>query len=295
VLLYGGRTKEISGASAATTNNRMELTAAISALQALRRPCQVTLYTDSQYLRRGITEWLPSWRESGWRTSGGGAVENQDLWRELAEEVRRHRIEWRWVKGHAGNRLNERADALATEAREELVAPTSANRSGGKPADGEDLPRVEIYTRGCALRREDEVRGLRVGGYAAVLVRDETPETVAGAQPSATNNAMELRGVIEGLQALERRSQVIVYTPSKYVLHGATRWLSGWKRGNWRTRSGKPVKNREMWEALDRAMNAHAISWRFLSRDERGEHSEEAAQAARREAEEAIQEKARRG
>jgi ribonuclease HI len=88
---------------------------------------------------------------------------------------------------------------------------------------------------------------------------------------------------------------VIIYTPSKYVLHGATRWLPGWKRGNWRTRGGKLVKNREVWEALDHAMNAHAITWHFLSRDERGEHSEKAAQAARREAERMIEEKTQSG
>ena len=106
VLVAGPHTKEISGASRATTNNRMELTAAISALELLRQPCDVALYTDSQYLHKGITQWLGKWRENGWRTSRKKPVENQDLWRELDSQCQRHRITWRWVKGHRGDPLN---------------------------------------------------------------------------------------------------------------------------------------------------------------------------------------------
>lgn len=290
VLLHGDHTKEISGACAATTNNRMELTAALSALRALKRPCRVTLYTDSQYLRRGITEWLPSWREGGWRTSSGDAVENQDLWRELAAEVRRHRVEWRWVKGHAGNPQNERADALATEARRPLVSSDAAPCIGNETEECNAPPRVEIYTRGCALRAEDEAQESQVGGYAAVVVRGETSEVVSGSQPFATNNAMELRAAIAALRSLEERSRVSVYTPSKYVLHGATRWLSAWKRRDWQTRGGRGVKNKEIWQELERAMDAHGITWHFLPQDARGDHSQKAAQIARHEAEE-IREK----
>lgn len=286
VLLYGERTKEISGASAATTNNRMELTAALSALRALKRPCEVTLYTDSQYLRRGITEWLPSWQEGGWRTSDGDAVENQDLWRALADEVLRHRVEWCWVRGHAGDPLNERADALATKARRALAASDSdaAPRVRDETAEYKALPQVDIYTRGCALRIGDETEK-QVGGYAAVLVRGEASEVVSGARPSATNNTMELWAAIAALRSLKECSRVTIYTPSKYVLYGATRWLPAWKRQGWQTRGGGRVKNKEVWEALDRVTDLHAITWRFLSQDARGDHSQEAARAARRAAE----------
>ncbi len=115
LLRYGDREKALHGGEAETTNNRMELTAVIEALKALKRPCRVELYTDSQYVQKGITEWLPNWKRRGWRTSGGGAVKNQDLWQALDREAARHEITWHWVRGHAGDPGNERADALANQ------------------------------------------------------------------------------------------------------------------------------------------------------------------------------------
>lgn len=118
VMISGKRFREISGGEPDTTNNRMELTAAIEALSALRRPCHVTLYTDSQYLRQGILQWLDNWKRNGWRTSAKKPVKNEDLWRQLDESASRHQVDWRWVRGHAGNAGNERADALANEGLE---------------------------------------------------------------------------------------------------------------------------------------------------------------------------------
>jgi ribonuclease HI len=116
ILLFGTSRKELSGAEADTTNNRMELTAAIQGLEALKEPCTVTLYTDSQYVRQGITEWLPNWKARGWRTANKKPVKNQDLWQELDRLSAIHQITWEWVKGHAGNPLNERCDFLAGQA-----------------------------------------------------------------------------------------------------------------------------------------------------------------------------------
>jgi ribonuclease HI len=113
VLISGPHEREISGGELATTNNRMELMAAIQALEALKRPCRVELHTDSQYLRTGITEWLAGWKARGWKTAAKAPVKNEDLWRRLDEARARHDVVWRWVKGHAGHELNERADALA--------------------------------------------------------------------------------------------------------------------------------------------------------------------------------------
>src|SRR5262245_40729613 len=114
ILEPGAEPEELSGAEPQTSNNQMELRAVIEALRALPAPHRVTLYTDSQYLRQGITEWLPLWEQRGWRTAGKQSVKNQELWQALATEVKRHQIDWEWVKGHAGNEWNERADALAT-------------------------------------------------------------------------------------------------------------------------------------------------------------------------------------
>ncbi len=116
VMACKGRTRELSGAHAHTTNNRMELTAAIRALEALTRPSAVDLYTDSTYLRDGITRWLPGWKAKGWRTASKAPVKNRDLWEALDALSNRHEVSWHWVRGHTGNPGNERADALAREA-----------------------------------------------------------------------------------------------------------------------------------------------------------------------------------
>lgn len=113
LLRHGGREKTLYGGEANTTNNRMELTAVIEALRALRRTSRVAIFTDSQYVQKGITEWLPSWKRRGWKTSSGTSVKNQDLWRTLDELVSRHEVEWHWVRGHAGHAGNEEADRLA--------------------------------------------------------------------------------------------------------------------------------------------------------------------------------------
>jgi ribonuclease HI len=113
VLSYDGREKDLCGGEALTTNNRMELMGAISALEALSRPCAVDLHTDSQYLRGGVTGWINNWKRNGWRTADKKPVKNEDLWRRLDEATQRHDIAWRWVRGHAGDVMNERADALA--------------------------------------------------------------------------------------------------------------------------------------------------------------------------------------
>ena len=113
ILRYGESVRELQGGELETTNNRMELMAAIEALGALKEPCRVALYTDSRYVRDGITRWLPDWRRRGWLTSARKPVKNRDLWMQLHDLEQRHEVQWRWVKGHAGHPGNERADALA--------------------------------------------------------------------------------------------------------------------------------------------------------------------------------------
>ena len=115
VLEYDGREREIFGGEPATTNNRMELTAVIEALAALNRPCRIVLHTDSQYVQKGITEWIRGWKARGWRTAAKAPVKNADLWKKLDQAVGEHEIEWVWVKGHSGHEGNERADRLANK------------------------------------------------------------------------------------------------------------------------------------------------------------------------------------
>jgi ribonuclease HI len=121
LLIAGAHEREISGAETLTTNNRMELTAVIRALEALKRPVQGNLYTDSQYVRKGVLEWMPQWKARGWKTADKKPVKNQDLWQALDDLVKRHELEWHWVKGHSGNVGNERVDALANRAIDAMI------------------------------------------------------------------------------------------------------------------------------------------------------------------------------
>lgn len=121
LLRCGDKEKMIYGGEAATTNNRMEITAAIEALSALKQPCKVILTTDSEYVRQGITSWVENWKKRGWKTANKKPVKNVDLWQRLEQEAARHQVEWRWVKGHSGHRENEIADQLANQGIDELM------------------------------------------------------------------------------------------------------------------------------------------------------------------------------
>ncbi len=120
LLRHGANERELAGGEALTTNNRMELMAAIAGLEALRQPCSVHLTTDSQYVMRGVEEWMPRWIAKGWRTAGGAPVKNRDLWERLAAALLPHRVRWSWVRGHTGHADNERVDAIARTAAERI-------------------------------------------------------------------------------------------------------------------------------------------------------------------------------
>ncbi len=121
LLRYGEHEKELFGGEAQTTNNRMELTAVLSGLKTLNRPCDVVICTDSQYVKNGMESWIHNWKKNGWKTAGRQPVKNADLWQQLDEQVARHRVRWQWVKGHAGHAENERADALANRGVEQVL------------------------------------------------------------------------------------------------------------------------------------------------------------------------------
>ena len=120
VLRFGDKERELCGGADTTTNNRMELTAAIEGLRALNEPCEVVLTTDSTYVKDGITRWLANWKKNGWKTAAKKAVKNQDLWQELDQQTSRHAVQWQWVKGHSGHPENERADALANQGMDKV-------------------------------------------------------------------------------------------------------------------------------------------------------------------------------
>jgi len=242
-----GKARELSGGEPVATNNRMELTAAIRALEALTQRCRVHLFTDSLYLRKGITEWLPGWIARGWRRKEG-VLQNEDLWRRLAELIQEHQIRWDWIKGHAGNRWNERADVLATlEIRKQR-----AGRAAAAPAPGEP-PEAEVFLRvSCAGKR---------GGWASLIRYQGEEKVLAGGLPATTANQLDLLGAIAALDSLPTGISVAIHTGSDYLRNGAARWIEGWKKRGWKTQEGQPVQNRQLWERLEKAMAVRRVTW----------------------------------
>ena len=262
IIRLGEREWVLSGNDPSTTNNRMELQAAAAALallEGLLGRSKVQVYTDSQYLRRGMTEWMAGWERRGWRTRSNEPVKNQDLWRVLHRVTERREVSWHWLKGHTGHPLNERADRLATGALRSLRRSPGAP-DGHRPAD-DQRPAVEICVKASCRGAQGP------GGWGAVLRMGEQTRTLSGREPSTTANAMLIRGATEALQALKRPCQVTLYSDAKYLIQGASLWVKGWQARGWRTRESKPVANRVAWEALLEAARPHHITWLLAGGD----------------------------
>lgn len=244
VLLYGEHEKVLTGNEPNTTNNRMELQAAIQALSALKRPCVVELYTDSQYLRRGITEWIEGWAAKNWR-SNGKDIQNVDLWKILWPLTKKHTIEWHWVKGHAGNKYNEMVDELATKARLEITPQVALD---------ENL--IKLFVRGSCKGNPGR------GGWGVVIEEaNGDTEQFRGNELETTNNRMELIAVLEGLRQLENGTAVQIITVSDYLFQGATQWINGWRKRNWQKKAGQLIANADLWQQIDKAEQQYKIHW----------------------------------
>lgn len=237
-----GRIKEISGGEPYTTNNRMELTAAVEGLAALKQPCVVTLYSDSAYLVQGMTRWVRTWVAKDWRR-GKKPVENTDLWQRLLELTQTHEVTWKWLRGHSGDRFNERADALVRQEIRRLY-----EEEPGRPAAD-----AEVYLLTSARGEQ---------GLWAASVRGRGAERLLhGEERNATSNQLDLIAAAEALHTLPEGIRVRVYTLSDYLRNGAMQWLSVWKQRSWRTREGAAVKNRELWERLEAELRCRTVEW----------------------------------
>jgi ribonuclease HI len=240
-----GAARELSGGEPHTTNNRMELTAAIRGLEALKRPCHVELFTDSLYLKKGVTQWLPGWIARGWRRKDG-ELQNEDLWRRLAQLIEIHDVHWDWVKGHAGHTWNERADQLAT-------AAIRAQKGGKGTAASAEKPDAEVYLRiSCSGRK---------GGWAALVRTPEGEKILTGRRDNVTPNQLDLLAALSALESLPEGASIAMHTGSDYLRNGATGWLAGWKRRGWKTQEGQPVSNRDLWQRLDAAQSRRRVTW----------------------------------
>lgn len=243
ILRFGEHEKVLTGNDPDTTNNRMELQAAIGALSALKRPCSIEFYTDSEYVRKGITEWIEGWAANNWQKKGQ-PIRNADLWRTLWPLVKKHEIDWHWVKGHAGNEFNERCDKLARQARLEIT-----------PDDQIDPNMPKLYLRSSCKGNPGP------GGWGVVLEEGDDTEQLSGTAVSTTNNRMEITAAIEGLLLLAPGSSVQVFTTSDYLYQGITQWIKKWRKKNWMKKADQPVANADLWKALDQLDDQYAIHW----------------------------------
>ena len=264
VLLHPERDpRELSGGKPKATNNRMELVAAIEALGALEGPHRVDLYTDSTYVRKGITEWLPSWLERGWKTAGKKRVKNRDLWEELSKALEIHEVAWHWVKGHAGDRWNEVADQLASSAIPRAPLPI------------DDAKAVHLFTAAAYSGKQ------KAGSWGAVLRFGDSEKGLSGRVDGASANRMHLMSAIEGLEELKRPVRVHLYTVSDYLENGATTWVPAWRDRGWRTREDKPVSHRDLWQRLDALGSKPRLAWHVVDGKNPPEDLEYAKQLAK--------------
>lgn len=246
VLIFDDHEQDISGGELESTNNRMELTAAIKALEALNQPYEVDLYTDSEYLKNGITQWINNWIKKNWRN-----VKNPDLWQQLHEATQRHTIRWHWVKGHAGVEYNERVDQLA-------MAEIDRLRRSTRPTD-ENVSQIIIYSHGSC---GDLYIGS--GGWAVILVAENTIKELKGSEKWSTNNRLALISAIKALEMIESKHEIEFYTDSQYLVDGITRYINSWIKNNWHKSDGTQVKNKELWQQLRQLASGHEIKWKVV-------------------------------
>ncbi len=262
IVPENGKKRELSGKVDDTTNNRMEILAALEALRSLPGCSMVTLYTDSRYVQEGISSWIEKWRNCNWLTAEGNPVKNRDLWEALDSELERHRVQWFWVRGHADNKNNNRADALATAARGRAILPLH------------DQSAIHIFT-GITWRKKSGT-----GSWAAVLCYRRHVKVIGDTVTDSSANRIHIQSACQALCSLKRRLPVHLYTSSGYLKEGAGSWLPGWIRNGWLTREGNKVSNAQEWQALSGILSETDVSFHVVDKKMPPCHSQEAKELA---------------
>ncbi|MEO8607370.1 MAG: ribonuclease HI [Chloroflexota bacterium] len=258
VLIFDTYEEDLSGGEKNSTNNRMELTAVISALVSLDDAHQVDLYTDSEYVKNGITKWIKGWIQKDWKD-----VKNPDLWQQLDQVTQEHTIKWHWVKGHAGHAYNERVDELATREIERLTGKTFERKP--EPAEIKVDADTRIYIS-ANYSFED-----KRGGWGALIVGQDNEQELSGKEVNSSENQLLLIAAARALESMKMPGSVAVYTASEYIQKGMSQWVKGWIKKGWRTAGGDPVKNRELWERLVKAAEIHPVQWLMQGKAQSGE------------------------
>lgn len=251
----------VKGSEARSTNNRMELTAAIEALKTRADGESVELFTDSEYLRLGITQWMDAWLRNGWTRKKGRPVLNKDLWLALHTQNTRLRVEWRWVKAHAGHTFNEMVDQAARDAAMSAsrfdIARTEVEENSSTTTSV--TPRVSFFITTANV-------GARRSAWAFLREEKGNEDITHGIEDGVSSNRALLAGVIELLQTLRENDTVRVTTDSEYLFKGATQWLESWRQRGWRKSDDKPVANKDLWIEIHALLDHGTIDWQFERR-----------------------------
>jgi ribonuclease HI len=271
IIQDGSVLSELSGFEEYSTNNRMELTAAVEVLKSVKEPASIDLYTDSVYLKNGITEWINKWQLNDWRTADRKEVKNIDLWRQLLAQIEHHQVHFHWIKGHAANPYNIRADELAVAARK--------GEGGTAESGNSSLPlspdHIHLFT-GVTCKHRD-----RIGGWAVILNWRSHVKIIGDGCRGMSANQLYLVSAINGLTSIRKELPVEVHTHSGYLYDGATHWLSGWKKRNWRTRDGGEVSNKALWRQLDGLLSRKKVVFYLEEKNEPHCFLQEAKELAR--------------
>ncbi len=279
VLSKGSAQKELAGVDEETTQHRAEMTALITALGALSRPCRVEVHSGSEYLIKGCCEWLANWKRMGWQTTNQQSVKNADLWEQLDEHFQRHAVVFQYLNETEPGPQGRRAKKLANKGMNDLQADLKARRdddynSRYQAEDGSTIQPVKIYTDGSCLRD-------RTGGWGVVIVNEAKKRELSGSEYRTTSNRMEMLAVIQALEDVDPFLPVRVTTDSKYVKRGMEDWLKQWKQSGWLTTEGEPVKNDDLWKRLDEISSERHITWKWVKGHSGHKHNERADALAR--------------
>ena len=253
---------KLSGGELHTTNNQMELTAALEALKRLKEPRYICLFTDSKYLRNGITQWITHWANNGWKTKEKTAVKNRELWQGLVEQIKRHQVEWKWTRGHSGNKWNECADLLARSAVTQASLPINEKET------------IHIFTAAAFMKIEGN------GGWGVLLRYGKHVKAINGDVVNTTGNRMHLQAAIAGLSAIKKALPIHLYTTSAYLRDGVTTWVQNWSKQGWKTKDGTPVRNMDQWKILYELVQQYEINVYIIPKDKPPEDSIKAKQLA---------------
>lgn len=279
ILSAGLNVRELSGSDTDTTQHRVEMEALITALSTLKRPCQVEVVTNSEYLLRGSCDWLHAWKANGWNTSSQQPVRNVDLWMQLDQLFQVHSLGFRYSNNGEKTLLEKRSLKLANKGINDLLVSLKASRDEeynrlNRAPDGSITQPIKIYTDGSCLKN-------RVGGWGAVILKDGRKQRLSGGVAETTGNRMEMVAAIQALKEIPVGSPVRISTDSQYVRRGMDDWLKQWKKSGWLTSENEPVKNTDLWQQLDALCAERQVAWKWIKGHSGHPHNELADKLAR--------------